>query len=124
MLNDVYLYELSRTCLMYAVARAGLGKDCTVERLEQTATTLPLPENIADIPVGAILKWENKEGEKAWQLTLKGKTVLETYTFNRGHYVVYEGDGLISDLAWNEDTPYIRFRKLAELTPPDKMFIL
>lgn len=124
MLANVNLYELTRTCLMYATARVGLGKACTKEHLETIATIAPIPENLADIPVGAILHWENAEGERSWLLTLEDDTVLETYTFNRGHYAVYEGNGLISDLGWHDDTPYIRFRKLAERSRPDKMYLL
>lgn len=124
MLHDVCLYELSRTCLMYATARTGLGRDCTAEKLEQTTTILPIPENLTEIPVGAIVFWENTEGEKSWRLTLKNHTVIETYTYNRGHYAIYEGGGLISDLSWQDDSPYIRFRKLAELSRPDKMYII
>lgn len=123
MLNDVCLTEFMWPCLDYVMRRVGYGSARTRENLEMDFSIWPIPDDLSEIPEGAILKWENKEGEKAWQTTLKGKVVLETYTFNRGHYAVYEGDGFISDLGWQDDTPYIRFRKLADISKPDKMFL-
>lgn len=86
---------------------------------------LEIPEEVEKIPVGAILYWENAEGEKAWQLTVENKTVLETYTFNRGHFGVYEGEGIFSDIGWSGvDVPHIRFRKYKDTSPADKMIIV
>lgn len=73
--------------------------------------------------MGTILWYNNSEKEKEWQLSIQGQIVMSTYTFNRGHFMVYEGNGLVSDLSWHDDIPYIRFRKLAELSPPDKIIV-
>lgn len=124
MLNDVSLTEFMWPCLDYALRRVGYGSVRTKENLELNFGTWLIPDDLSEIPEGAILFWENAEGEKSWLLTIKDKIVFETYTFNRGHYAVYEGDGLISDLGWHDDSPYIRFRKLGERSRPDKMFIL
>lgn len=122
MLNDVCLEEFMIPCLVYALKRATNGM--TKKELDKLPK-LDMPDNENKIPVGAILFWENAEGEKTWHLTVEDRIVLETYTFNRGHWGVYEGDGLYSDIGYSDDNKlYIRFRKYKETRPADKMIII
>lgn len=115
-LKDVHLEEFIWPCLTYVMRRTGF-KGTIKQFLELPRYDIP-----EDIPIGAVLWWNNTEKEKNWQVTIENNVVLETYTYNRGHFIVYEGNGLVSDLGFKEnEIPYIRFRKLKELTPPDKM---
>ena len=122
-LNDICLEEFICPCLTYALKRATDG----MTRYEfEALPKFDLPEDEEEIPVGTILYWENAEGERAWQLTVEDRPVFTTYSFNRGHFGVYAGDGVFSDLGWSEDgsEPYIRFRKYRETSKPDKMIII
>lgn len=123
MIKDCCLAAFIYPCLTYAMLRTGAGDHMTISEFE-TLQRHPVPDDNKDIPEGAILYWANSEGYHGWQLTIKDKIVLETGTYNRGHYAVYEGNGTISDLAWNGDVPYIRMRKLCDLSRPDKMILL
>ena len=120
-LNNVDLDDFVFPCLCYALKRTTQG----MTRFEfESLPRLDLPENEEDIPVGAILYWENGEGERSWRVTVEERTVFTTYTFNRGHFGVYEGNGIFSDLGWEDNEPYIRFRKYKETSKPDKMIFV
>lgn len=120
--RDVRLEALMRPCLYYCLQRVRPGMSFA------EFDTLPrydMPENETEIPVGAILWYNNAEKEKEWLLTVEDKTVVSVFTYNRGHYMVHEGDGLVSDLAWTEKgEPYIRFRYLRDGSPPDKLILV
>lgn len=123
MLHNVCLEPYIWPCLYYCIQR--VRPDMSIAEFNALPRHDYDPENVKHIPMGAILWYNNSEKDKEWQLSVQGQIVLASYTFNRGHFMVYEGNGLLSDLSWTDDKePYIRFRKLAELSPPDKIIVV
>lgn len=121
-MKNVSLEPFIWPCLYYCIQRVCPGMSVReFNELPRLDYNLDLAKHMQ---MGTILWYNNSEKEKEWQLAVRERTVISTYTFNRGHFMVYEGSDLVSDLAWHDDTPYIRFRKLAELSPPDKMIML
>lgn len=118
-MKDVYLEPFIWPCLYYCIQR--VCPDMSVSEFNTLPRRDYTREEVKHLPQGAILWYNNSEKETEWQLTVRGQIVTTTTTYNRGHFMVYEGDGLVSDLGWRDGIPYIRFRKLDELSPPDKI---
>lgn len=117
MLFDVELEDFMFPCFAYVKRRTGLAVSYSeFRKLKEN----PVPADTANIPVGAILRWDCNNGDDRWVqsfLTIEGPRVIGTWNNVDAHYGVYEGDGIVSDLVvgdGNKD-PYIRLRKLDKL---------
>lgn len=111
-LVDVTLEDFMFPCFAYSMKRTGLNYSFNdFRKLKEQ----PVPKNTADIPIGAILRWDINNGEDNWVdniLTIKGQRVISTWNNINVHYGVYEGDGIVSDIVWDEKEIRIRLREL------------
>lgn len=120
-MHDVCLEPFIWPCLYYCIQR--VVPHMSVKEFNELPRQNYPSGKRERLQMGSVLWYNNAEKEKEWQLSTQGQIVLSTYTFNRGHFMVYEGNGIVSDLSWRDDIPYIRFRKLEALTPPDKIIV-
>lgn len=112
MLHDVDLQEYRYPQLHYALKRVGAAP-MTWEKFKELPTT-DTPEDIANIPVGAILLHEHDFPQDRESLTIikENKLLDNPLTGQPYAMYIYEGDGSVSFLDDNS-TPYkIRFMLL------------
>lgn len=122
-LYDVSLEDFMFPCFAYCMKRTGLNLSWSeFRKLEEK----PVPDT-AQIPIGAILRWDADNGNNRWQqsfLTIKGQRVISTWNNTNVHYAVYEVDSIVSDLVVGDKDPYIRLRELDKLYQPPKGMVI
>lgn len=115
-LQDVELEDFIYPCFAFVKRRIG-KPNMTYEEFNQLKE-YPCPDNLLDIPIGAVVKWHCNNGDNNWeevQLTLKRDRVVSTWANYNVHFGVYEGNGFVSDLCVGKDVKYIRYREITEI---------
>lgn len=119
-LFDVDITDLQHPCALYVIRRLGLST--TIRNLIETHR---YPFNKDTIQIGDVLFWQHENKDyQSYTMQMKGKAIIENHYLFDGHFAVYEGDDLVSDMYFPEDGyPRIRFRQLANIKQPTSVIL-
>lgn len=126
MLYNVLILETVYPCWAYALARVGKSELFHEAWLKDKMPKL-LQEYNGVLQEGDILVWQLDEDKNNdhlyWPIEMGAGGVISRKVVYKYHVCVYEGSGIVSDLAAEDNLlPLIvRQRKLKELSDPDYM---
>lgn len=116
-LQDVDLEDFVYPCIKYSLLRTGSTKS-----IQDILDDKGIPyEGIDALTVGDILVWRKENTERRDTTTHINKYgVVTTRAFSGIHVGVYEGDGLVSDLVFNDSyIPSIRMMHVNDGARPN-----
>lgn len=111
-MKDVCLLDFAYPCVAYVIRR--LGIDATVDRV-MSLTTEPYAPSV-DLNVGDVVIWDYKHDTKVTDavITMGKYGPITTRLAFTAHFGVYEGNGLVSDITYDDCShfPCIRLMPL------------